>query len=350
MNVIGVRSIPIPFDCPKLPVHPPATNARELRADDISMVMAIGDSMTAAFAAYDNDPITAFLEYRAESWAIGANPDSLTVYNLINYFNPSAVCGAMNNTIPFDVLRMKDHDFWETNFWPSRCDAAVSEAQLRDIGEQIDYLGNMSKIYFPSELKGWKLLIILIGANDLCASCPSVNSPYSDPTTWLNMYDGFLEQIHEALPNTFVAITSLLNISIVWDAMMAAPPEKEAYCMVVRKQFHECGCLDSGLESDRAAMDLHTVAYNQGLQNLAEQWQAKNLSDFYVSVQPFLEGLVIPNMTFLSGLDCFHPSWQAHQAFAVTMWNSLFLPQDKKPVVIQLNNDLYCPTLNDYLQ
>lgn len=38
-------ALPFPYLCPPIPSHPPPTNVRELRADDIDMVMAIGDSM-----------------------------------------------------------------------------------------------------------------------------------------------------------------------------------------------------------------------------------------------------------------------------------------------------------------
>lgn len=40
-----VVALPFPYLCPKIPPHDPPTNVRQLRADDISMVMAIGDSM-----------------------------------------------------------------------------------------------------------------------------------------------------------------------------------------------------------------------------------------------------------------------------------------------------------------
>jgi len=192
---------------------------------------------------------------------------------------------------------------------------------------------------------------MLVGANDLCGACPSDNHTDSQPDFWINMYDGFITKIYETLPKTFVAVTSLLNISIVWDAMMKDHDKKQQdHCMDMRKHFHECPCLDSGKASDRASMDLYTVAFNQRLENMATQWQQKNLTDFYVSYQPFLGGLTIPNMTFLSPLDCFHPSWEAHRAFATTMWNSLFLPPAEKPTAIQLTDYLFCPTVNNYLQ
>lgn len=38
-------ALPFPYLCPQIPPHAPPTNVRELRANDISMVMTIGDSM-----------------------------------------------------------------------------------------------------------------------------------------------------------------------------------------------------------------------------------------------------------------------------------------------------------------
>jgi hypothetical protein len=45
----GVLASPID-SCPKLAPHPPAKTIDELRPDDIKVVLAMGDSITAAFA------------------------------------------------------------------------------------------------------------------------------------------------------------------------------------------------------------------------------------------------------------------------------------------------------------
>lgn len=50
----------------------------------------------------------------------------------------------------------------------------------------------------------------------------------------------------------------------------------------------ECGCLDNDTETNHREMDDTAYAYNDGLLQIAEAWQAKNLSDFYVSAIPFL--------------------------------------------------------------
>jgi hypothetical protein len=95
-----------------------------LRADDIGLVMAMGDSITAgnrivettisyvlifsiAFAAHDTDLFNGFIEYRSDSWSIGADPTANTLFNFFSHFNSNAQGGAIGNSLPIDVYRME---------------------------------------------------------------------------------------------------------------------------------------------------------------------------------------------------------------------------------------------------
>jgi hypothetical protein len=61
---------PIPtFNCPAELNPPIATNVNKLRFGNIKAVMAMGDSMTAAFAAEDLP-----VEYRGVSYSTGGDP------------------------------------------------------------------------------------------------------------------------------------------------------------------------------------------------------------------------------------------------------------------------------------
>ena len=53
-------------------------------------------------------------------------------------------------------------------------------------------------------------------------------------------------------------------------------------------------------------MDNLAQTYNQGLLQLAESWQAKNLPDFYVTAIPFLSNMTLFNMTFVRYGDSLH--------------------------------------------
>lgn len=113
-----------------------------LRADDIGLVMAMGDSITAgmrtlivyllsfqscknylffwqsthiqsqlAFAAHDTDLFNGFIECRSDSWSIGADPTANTLFNFFKHFNSNTQGGAIGNSLPIDVYRMEVGNF-----------------------------------------------------------------------------------------------------------------------------------------------------------------------------------------------------------------------------------------------
>jgi len=81
------------FTCPSYPrSSPKPTSVHKLRPGDIDVVMALGDSLTAAFGAGAGSIFTVFTEYRGMSWCIGgdSNLDSiLTVPNVLKLYNPN---------------------------------------------------------------------------------------------------------------------------------------------------------------------------------------------------------------------------------------------------------------------
>jgi phospholipase B1 len=81
------------FNCPSLlPLTKPATSVHELRPQDIKVVMAMGDSVTAAFAALgEQHDIKDVYEYRGISWSIGGDPNSTTIPSLLKHYNPDLV-------------------------------------------------------------------------------------------------------------------------------------------------------------------------------------------------------------------------------------------------------------------
>jgi len=65
----------------------------------------------------------------------------------------------------------------------------------------------------------------------------------------------------------------------------------------------ECGCLDNGTELNHQAMDNTAYAYNAGLMQITQEWQAKNLTDFYVTAIPFLRTPLIDISSDLVGIQ-----------------------------------------------
>jgi phospholipase B1 len=83
------------IECPSLtPRSTKPTSVRDLRPDDIRVIGAIGDSITAGFGATGlkdvNNPnsISSLFEQRGVAWSIGGDPGALTTANYFRRYNP----------------------------------------------------------------------------------------------------------------------------------------------------------------------------------------------------------------------------------------------------------------------
>jgi len=228
--------------------------------------------------------------------------------------------------------------------------AAQSQARIDALPAQITYLTEQLKTTYSSTVdfkNDWKLLTILIGANNLCPACD--NRTDTQPDYFEAQMQAVLNQVYTTIPRVFVNIATLFNISQVWNIHMTSP-----YCIVTWDEVTsgECGCLtDHTTEKQRKMMDEAGVKFNQRIYKIAEQWKAKNLTEFNVVVQPFIQNLIIPGIDFVSELDCFHPSYPANVGMAIGYWNNMMTPPGKKATNIPLDvPDFICPGPNDYLQ
>jgi phospholipase B1, membrane-associated len=83
--------------CPKLaPRRIPPKSVHDLRVDDIKVIMAIGDSVTAGFGAKGHDTnipvdIHKLYENRGVSFPIGGDPGAVTIANFIKYYSPELI-------------------------------------------------------------------------------------------------------------------------------------------------------------------------------------------------------------------------------------------------------------------
>jgi phospholipase B1 len=72
--------------------------------------------------------------------------------------------------------------------------------------------------------------------------------------------------------------------------------------------------------------------------------------DIVVKIQPILENFQIYNKSYLSDLDCFHPSAFSNKIMATILWNNMFLPAEKKLKNMEYLLPIYEPTEEDYLR
>ncbi|KAG8815929.1 hypothetical protein FRC18_001248, partial [Serendipita sp. 400] len=83
--------------CPLLPPRAsPATTVHDLRPDDFSYTLAVGDSITAgAFSrGFQKNPFLSLSEWRGQSYAAGMDDGAITIPNFIKHYNPSATGGS----------------------------------------------------------------------------------------------------------------------------------------------------------------------------------------------------------------------------------------------------------------
>ena len=117
----------------------------------------------------------------------------------------------------------------------------------------------------------------------------------------------------------------MFNISGVYTQQQTSD-----YCKLLKPvSDNECPCMGKG-SSARAAMDQHNVMYTQVIHNISADYAAKNFSDFAVVAQPCFQDLPVLALEYLSGVDCFHPSYLAHAAMGIGLWNNMMQAEGEK--------------------
>jgi len=333
------------FDCPQLPQAPPAKSARTLHPSNVKMIGALGDSITAAFAMHNG-----VLEYRHDTFSIGANSSATTIVNYLKHYNPTLMGGAAKNVVPLDVTYKNKTVYLMEYNNATRLNAGISEAKAEDLFEQIDYLEWAMRHKYPTDVfeKGFKVITIFIGANNLCISCEG-NRPKSTPDGWADTMNQLVTQIYQRIPRVFLNLVSLPRIGQLYNLWQTS-----SYCKLFHIGVDECPCLGHKGETGRTNMDKNSALYNQKLAALAQTWQEKMISekndDFWVVYQPQNEDVVVSTLALLSNLDCFHPSALANELMAKALWNNMLTPQSKKLTNTTLEEVAKCATIDSILQ
>eukprot|EP00817_Percolomonadidae_sp_ATCC50343_P000975 CAMPEP_0117420510 /NCGR_PEP_ID=MMETSP0758-20121206/1830_1 /TAXON_ID=63605 /ORGANISM="Percolomonas cosmopolitus, Strain AE-1 (ATCC 50343)" /LENGTH=306 /DNA_ID=CAMNT_0005202163 /DNA_START=174 /DNA_END=1094 /DNA_ORIENTATION=+ len=306
--------------------------------------MACGDSITAGFAMKTPGLVDSFYEYRGTTAFAGVDEGEVTVPNFLEQVSGKKVIGGSIKTgFPWEAIQWRGKAIREHNPPIDHLNAAQSNAKINLISTQIDYLVSQMKAEHVHMEEDWKLLTIFIGANNLCRSCKG--HPEDQPQAFVDVMEANIEKIYKLIPRVRVNIVSLFNISGVHTAS-----EESAYCKVVHDIVAECACMSKHGDEGRLIMDQNAMKINELLVDVERRWQAKDTPGFGLALQPFTWQMVVPDLSFLSSLDCFHPSVSANVHFATYLWNSMLTPPAKKPKSCIPPVQPICPSLNDYLQ
>jgi len=320
---IPLSRLNISFSCPALSKGTPATDISKLKPTDVDLIMAMGDSITAAFAEDFSNIFDGIKEYRGHSWSIGGDGSVqegiITVANILKFYNPSLKGFSTGKNSP----GRKEN---------SNLNAAVSGAIVQDMNSQVDYLLATLNANHKTWKDQWKVLTIFIGGNNLCDAC---KGDAKDQTpAYETELRRVLTRLHDEMPKTFVNLVPVFKISDLYTVTHG-----NFFCDVLH--VFECPCAQ---KSDETRKYIDTVAAGNAhaISLLGEEFKAKQTKDFAVVVQPFGAGVRIPDKTYLSPLDCFHPARIGHEGLAIGLWNNMITPASEKKSSWSPGDPLVC--------
>lgn len=201
-------------NCPALFAKAAPTSVQDLRIDDIKVVSAIGDSITAAYSAKPIDKSSIGLgdlvENRGVSFATGGDAGAATIGNFIAHFNPNLV-GRSLGSVPYNPFGFS---------YTPKVDvfnAAVVKAEVGDLQKQVTWLVGQIKANKKVDfVNDFKYMTLFIGGNDICNSC----SKRVDPDIWANSIRAVLKTLEMKVPRLIVNIPLLFKVTELYTLIL----------------------------------------------------------------------------------------------------------------------------------
>ncbi|XP_053315060.1 phospholipase B1, membrane-associated [Spea bombifrons] len=315
------------------------TSVHALRPADVRVVAAIGDSLTAGngIGSKPQDVFDVFNQYRGLSWSIGGDStlDQVTTLpNILLEFNKFLTGYSTGNG------SSSGHN--------SFLNEAVPGAKAFNLPEQvralIDQMKTDNRVDFSND---WKVITVLIGANDLCASCTDSN--VFSPVSFVSHIREALDILHSEVPRAFVNLVEVMNLIPLREATM--DPRVQCPGIVTRML---CPCLLNIPETSHEMQIIKdaNLAYQHSTQHLIDSGRYDTREDFTVVLQPFFRNTTIPylqdgrpDISFLAP-DCFHLGQKAQSQLARMLWKNMLEPLGQKTAALDFleNITLSCPT------
>ncbi|KAK2170678.1 hypothetical protein LSH36_1g12015 [Paralvinella palmiformis] len=323
------------FQCDTSQQYGPSTSVHRLRPSDVKVLAAMGDSISAGNGVGAERLLAVALENRGESWDIGGDfsleEGVITLTTVFQKYTPDlkgkSVCVSQ-----------------ETNEKKSWLNVAEPGGDSSDMPYQAQLIVDRCKRDERIDINNdWKMVTLFIGGNDFCGSCdfsqPDFIDPNHTPEVYRQKIEEALDILHTKLPKTFVNLVPMFDITPLNNFT-------DPLCTLSHWLFCDCVVVNA------TEMKPLQLGYYNELKSLIDSGKYETKDDFTVVIQPMFVDSDLPVdpetgeyiRTFLSP-DCFHPGRGAHQSFALTLWNTMFIPVGQKPQnVKQLEYKWYCPT------
>ncbi|CAA92221.2 Triacylglycerol lipase [Caenorhabditis elegans] len=309
------------------------TNVNSVRPADIKLIMALGDSLTAANGAGAEDPVAVVLQYRGLAFQAGGDKtleEHVTIPNILKKYNPD-VFGYSNG--------IGSPNVWEI----ARLNVAMPGANAKDLPGQARQLVQLLQQHTEvvNMKEDWKLLNIFIGGNDICGYCrkPVEDSPYNCAQDIKQA----VQIIYDNVPRVIVSLTGMLHLE-----MLRQTDTGHWFCQ--RLHHDECGCESNKNFTDA---DIRQACYDYNkYEKQIETDGTFEKNDFTYVVQPMFQDTLIPPMEngkptqkFFAP-DCFHFSQWGHALVSTYLWNNILQPVGSKSTVSNMSvplQTLACP-------
>uniref|UniRef100_A0A3Q2W6N8 Phospholipase B1, membrane-associated n=1 Tax=Haplochromis burtoni TaxID=8153 RepID=A0A3Q2W6N8_HAPBU len=326
------------FQCSDMSPSPSVPSTVEfVKAADIKVIAALGDSLTTAIGANATTVLGIPIEFRHVSiGGYGTYQDVITLA-IIKLFNPSLLGASPGKTVHGMQAHISETGF---NLAVTGHNTSNLPGQTRHL---IDTLRGYEGLNFEED---WKLLTILMGMNDICDYCKdkalfSVDNFIHYMTVSLEML------MNEQVPRMIVNVVQILPMQTLREVQKPTPG-----CLL--QSF--CSCLIEPVARSPELRELVEVNLEFQLQKRLEKLLYSDRffrDDFAVVLQPFLKNADPPrlpngkiDMTFFTH-DCFHFTIKGHEELAKGLWNNMFQPEGGKTIVSSFSDPitLICPPM-----
>ncbi|XP_030410144.1 phospholipase B1, membrane-associated [Gopherus evgoodei] len=315
------------------------TSVHALKPADVRVIAALGDSLTAGngIGAEPNNILDMNTEYRGLAWSIGGDAslkNVTTLPNILREFNLN-LTGYSTGTGGAS----------EPNaFLNQAVPGAVAEKLPDQVRALVRLMKSDPRIDFNTD---WKIITVLIGANDLCNYCKDPN--YYSAVNFTSHIQEALDILHAEVPRALVNLVEVMDLLPLRQMFL----DNQVQCPTHLTE-DLCSCVLPVTEgSQELVMVMEaTRAYQNSTRKLVESGRYDTQENFTVVLQPFFRNTKIPllqdgraDMSFLAP-DCFHLSQKSQSQLSRTLWNTMLLPVGEKTDFFdpKANITLSCPT------
>ncbi|WKX97061.1 hypothetical protein Q1695_013033 [Nippostrongylus brasiliensis] len=279
-------------------------NVHQLSPWHISVIGALGDSLTAGRAAEAEKLEDILLDYREISFVSGAKNNlsvQASLFNIFRHFSPN-----LKGASSASGSREYNDDF----------NVAVSGSFTANLPDQARTLISRLKAHPDVDFDNdWKFINVLIGSNDLCRICENQTNLGVDQ--YVDNLKSAILYLKANLPRAYINVVPPF-FSKLFDERQYENP----FCVDIHRL--SCPCLfeipvDEHMKIKRsfneALLTFHDAQFQQ------EDFAVAISSDLNIDHLAILGNS--PNLAFLA-LDCFHFSNITHDLVAKMIWSDLF--------------------------